>query len=32
MGVYLLMKSDTRLGIYRLAGTVRYASAAHAAR
>jgi group II intron reverse transcriptase/maturase len=32
MGVYLLMKSDTRLGIYCLAGTVRYASAAHAAR
>jgi RNA-directed DNA polymerase len=32
MGVYLLMKSDTRLGIHCLAGTVRYASAAHAAR
>jgi RNA-directed DNA polymerase len=32
MGVHLLMKSDTRLGIYCLAGTVRYASAAHAAR
>jgi RNA-directed DNA polymerase len=32
MGVYLLMKSDTRLGLYRLAGTVRYQSAAHAVR
>jgi RNA-directed DNA polymerase len=30
MGVYLLMKSDTRLGLYRLAGTVRYESAAYA--
>ncbi len=32
MGVYLLMKSDTRLGIHCLAGTVRYASAVHVAR
>lgn len=32
MGVYLLMKSDTRLGLYRLAGTVRYESAAYATR
>ncbi len=32
MGVYLLMSSDTRLGLYRLAGTVRYQSAAHATR
>ena len=32
MGVYLLMSSDTRLGLYRLAGTVRYESTAHATR
>ncbi|MCA1678039.1 MAG: group II intron reverse transcriptase/maturase [Actinobacteria bacterium] len=32
MGVYLMMSSDTRLGLYRLAGTVRYESAAHATR
>ena len=32
MGVHLLMSSDTRLGLHRLAGTVRYESAAHATR